>query len=80
MLLFGVYPYTAASPAVCEYFRAIAQPNGLRRLLTMWQYTERVSPAAVELLVAMLTVDAAARPSLSDVRAHAWFDAVRGRG
>lgn len=75
--LCAVPPFAEASPR-CQIFGAV-KTHGLLVLLNHWGLTEAVSPEALQVVVAMLTVDPAARPSMAAVRASKWLAAPPGK-
>lgn len=72
VLLFGIYPYTVASAARCQYFAEIAAGRFLP-MLASWGYDRAVSGDALDLMNGLLCPDAGARLTVAQVEAHAWF-------
>lgn len=71
-VVFGINPYAVASPALCPQYAAIARGQ-LVDMIKHWGLYNRVSPACVDLINALMTPDPARRPTAEQALAHPWF-------
>jgi len=72
MMLFGVPPYRKPHADLCALFREI-EAGRLIDLVRRWGMGGAASDEAQDMIRRMLTVDAAARPTLPEILAHPWM-------
>ena len=72
MMLFGVPPYRYPDGHICPLFRELAAGN-MPVLLEHWGLRYRVSPDALNLVLAMLMPPVEERLSIPDILRHPWL-------